>query len=372
MMLKRILVFGITDNPGGVESVIMNYYRHLDREKVQFDFLCNTNEVAYEKEILELGGRIFRVTARSLDNNQYKKDMRNFFENNAKNYSCIWVNICSLANIDYLRYAKKYGIKHRIIHSHNSNNMDSTLRGILHKVNKIILNYYATEFWSCSNDASKWFYNKGILDRENIRLVNNAVDVERFQYNGDKRNEIRLSMGLDNKLVIGHIGRMHFQKNQEFLIDIFYEIKKKVPDSILILVGQGEDEIKIKEKVEKLDLDDSVKFMGVLSDVENVMQSMDLFIFPSLFEGLPLVLIEAQANGLPIFTSANVISKDVKMSDNLQFIDLNRNAKEWADIVYKTYMEKGLSRTDNKTIIKNNGYDIKYEAKKIQEFFESR
>lgn len=199
---KKILVFGITENPGGVESVIMNYYRNIDREKVHFDFLCNSEIVSYEDEILSLGGKIFKVTARSKDYKKYKEDMKNFFENNAKEYSAIWVNVCSLANIDYLKYAKRYGIKRRIIHSHNSRNMDSFLRGMLHRLNKFIIDEYATDFWACSEDAGKWFYCRNIRNSDKFLIVNNAIDIEKYKYNPIIRKEYRAKMGLQDKFVV--------------------------------------------------------------------------------------------------------------------------------------------------------------------------
>ena len=159
----KILVFGITQNPGGVESVIMNYYQKLNKNKIQFDFLCNTLEVAYEKEILKLGGKIYRITARSENAKKYKKELEDFYKKHAHEYNAIWVNVCSLANIDYLKMAKKYNIKYRIIHSHNSENMDSKLRGILHKINKKLIKKYATDYWACSEEAGKWFFNKKIM-----------------------------------------------------------------------------------------------------------------------------------------------------------------------------------------------------------------
>lgn len=200
--LKKILVFGITENPGGVESVIMNYYRNIDREKVHFDFLCNSEVVSYEDEILSLGGKIFKVTARSKDYKKYKEDMKSFFENNAKEYSAIWVNVCSLANIDYLKYAKRYGIKRRIIHSHNSRNMDSFLREMLHRLNKLIINEYATDFWACSEDAGKWFYCRSIRNSNKFLIVNNAIDLEKYKYNPRIREEYRAKMGLQDKFVV--------------------------------------------------------------------------------------------------------------------------------------------------------------------------
>ncbi len=233
---EKVLVFGITENPGGVESVIMNYYRNIDREKIKFDFLCNTEIVAYEEEIKKLGGEIYRITARSKDRKKYKEDMKKFFEEHAKEYTTIWVNVCSLANIDYLIYAKKYGIKRRIIHSHNSRNMDGFLRGMLHRLNKLILGEYATDFWACSEEAGKWFYYPSVRESSKYLIVNNAIDLDKYKYNPEIRKEYRKDLKLEDKLVIGNIGRLHFQKNQIFLIKIFKEIVKKNENSHLIII----------------------------------------------------------------------------------------------------------------------------------------
>ena len=165
--MNKVLVFGITDNMGGIESVIMNYYRTIDRNKIQFDFLCNTEVVAYEKEILSLGGNIYRITARSKNIKKFRNELEYFFKNYSMNYSAIWVNVCSLANIDYL----KYGIKKRIIHGHNSQNMDSKIRGIFHKINKLFIKKYATDFWSCSDEVSKFFYHDSILIDNRYKII---------------------------------------------------------------------------------------------------------------------------------------------------------------------------------------------------------
>ena len=162
--MKKVLVFGITDNPGGIESVIMNYYRHFDKKSISLDFLCNTEIVAYEEEIKSLGGNIYKICARSKNYRQYKKNMIDFYKKNANKYDSIWVNVCSLANIDYLKYAKKYGISKRIIHSHNSQNMDSKLRGMLHKFNRLFIGNIANIYWSCAKDSSPWFFKKKIMN----------------------------------------------------------------------------------------------------------------------------------------------------------------------------------------------------------------
>ena len=287
--MKRVLVFGMTENPGGVESVIMNYYRHINHEKVQFDFLCNCPNIAYEKEIKALGGKVYKITARKNNYVKFKKELRDFMKNNAARYSVLWVNLCSLVNIDYLIEAKKNGIQKRIIHCHNSENDAGKIKGLVHAINKKRIDHFATDFWSCSEDASSWFFSEKILAGEKYKVIPNAIDVRKFERNNTVRYEVREEMGLKGKKVIGHVGRFHFQKNHKFLISVFTELIKKDDNYQLILVGQGELETEIKELVEKKGITDKVTFCGVRNDLDRLYQAMDIFVLPSVFEGLAVV-----------------------------------------------------------------------------------
>ena len=355
----------MTDNPGGVESVIMNYYRHFDRNNIKLDFLCNTEDVAYEDEIKNMGGKIYKITARSKNYKKYRQEINTFFKSHAKEYNAIWVNICSLANIDYLKYAKKYNIPKRIIHCHNSQNMDSFLRGLLHRFNKIFINRYATDFWTCSKEASSWFYGDKIINSDKYLLINNAIDCDKYAYDKNKRDKIRKKFKIENKVVFGNVGRLHFQKNQEFALKVFSEYLKINKDATFLLVGDGED----KEKLEKLcvqyNISDKVKFLGVRNDIPELLQAMDIFLFPSVFEGFGLSLIEAQACKLIVFTSTNV-PIETKMSDNIYYLKLG-NEKEWAKEIAKKY--KNYNREKNKIYIKEKEFDIKENAKKIEKLF---
>lgn len=368
--MKRILVFGMTDNPGGMESCIMNYYRFIDRTKIQFDFLCNFDTMAHYDEVIKLGGNVFFIPKRSESLIKYKKELEAFFKTHAKDYYALWFNTCSLANIDYLKIAKRYDIKIRIVHAHNSQNMDSKLRGVLHNLNRNIVSKYATDFWSCSREASLFFYNSNIINSSKYSIVKNAINLTKYAYNREIREEYREELGLQDKLVIGNVGRLHFQKNHLFLIDIFKEITLRNNNAILLLVGKGPDEEVIKEKVEKCHLEDKVIFLGLRNDVENIMQAMDIFLLPSLFEGLPLVLIEAQASGLQSYASKDVISIESKASDFLRFIGLDKSAYVWADKILNYHNENNLKREDSHSIILNSGFDIEKEAKKMEKFFE--
>lgn len=366
--MKKILVYGITENSGGVESVIMNYYRKLDRTKFQFDILVHKHKVAYEEEIKNLGGNIYYITPRRENYFQYKKELKSFFKQNADNYDAIWVNVCGLSNIDYLKYAKKYGIKTRIIHSHNSKNMGSILTEILHKFNKLFIKKYATDFWSCGELASRYFYSNKIIAGKYHKIINNAVDIDKFKFNNDVRLQCRTELRLNNNFVVGHIGRLHFQKNQEFLIDIFDEIQKLKPNSMLVLVGDGEDKEKLIQKINEKGISDKVIFLGIRKDVELVMQTFDSFVFPSLFEGLPVVLFEAQAAGLKIF-AADTISEKSKITSNFEFLSLESSPKYWAEKIVKE-CDNNYDRMLSNQEMKNSNYNIENQIVEFEKFLE--
>lgn len=327
--MKKIIVFGMTENPGGIESFLMNYYRKLPTERIQFDFLCNTNEVAYEREIQKLGGKIYRIPARRDGRKRFRTALNSFMEKHANEYDAIWVNVCSLANIDYLKAAKKYGIVRRIIHCHNAANGDSFLRGILHLVNKKCIDRYATDFWSCSDSASEWFFGKNILKHPKYRLIYNAVDADEFVPDDNVRDACREELHLQGKLVIGHIGRFHFQKNHRFLLSVFQELQKINADYELLLVGQGELMEEIRSLAEQMNIERHVHFLGLRDDIAKLFQAMDVFVFPSVFEGLPLVLLEAQANGVPVVAS-DTITRSVKVNSNVYFESLKESPQQWA------------------------------------------
>jgi len=366
-MLKRVLVFGMTDNPGGMESCIMNYYRHVDKNKIHFDFLCNWESMVCEKEVKANGSKVYTIPQKSRNYKAYKRAMNTFFSEHADEYDVFWYNTCTLTNIDYLIYAKRYGIKKRIIHAHNSGNETSMIRGILHYVNKIRLGRYATDFWSCSMAAAVYFFIKKQIYSQKYRLINNAISTYNYKYDILIRNEVRKNLGLEDKYVIGHVGRFQFQKNHEFLIDIFYEYLKLDSRAVLMLVGQGEEEDAIRQKVINLGIEKSVLFMGVRTDVNRLLQAMDVFLLPSRFEGLPLVLIEAQTSGLRCLTTKNKVPYEVNVTGNVEFEELNENSIEWAHHI--EYMEKQpYDRKSCLDLITDAGYDILKEAEKMESY----
>lgn len=337
--MYNVLVFGMTENPGGVESFLMNYYRRIDLSRFHFDFLCNSYDpVAFEDEIHRMGGRTVHFTARRRDPLRFKKELESFFAKHAGEYQAVWVNVNSLANIDYLKMAKKYGIPKRIIHSHNAQNMDTKLRGLLHEANRSAVGRYATDFWACSDYAAQWFYagrgGKGPL-RHPAVVIRNAIDVEKIQAGIMQRKELRRKLGWEDAFILACIGRLHFQKNQKFAIDVLTELLPRMPQARLLLVGQGEDEDMLRARVREKGVGEQVCFAGTARDVSGYLGASDLFLFPSVFEGLGIAGLEAQAAGLPTLASAGVIPQDIAVTDLLQSVPLEDGPAAWAERIIR-------------------------------------
>lgn len=366
--MKKILVYGLTQTKGGVESFLMNYYRNFDKDKVQLDFISNTETAAYEDEVKALGGQVYKVCSKKKNPFKFKSDLEMIFKEHPNEYDVMWVNSCSLANIDYLKAAKKYGIKKRIIHSHSASNMFGKFKGALHKFNKSRITSYANCFWACSYSAAKWFYNDEILKSEQFKLIKNAVDIRDFKYDKQVRNKYRKELGIDDKFVLGNIGRFNYEKNHNFLIDIFSEIYKENKNTVLLLIGEGDLEKEVKDKVEKLQLNDGVIFLGTRSDVNKLIQAIDVFLMPSRFEGLPVSAIEAQASGVKCILSSN-ITEEVRVTDLVQFerIDQNDSVVQWKNKIL-TYKD-GYDRRDTTKEIFESGFEIKSATKMLQDIF---
>lgn len=366
--MKKILVYGLTQTRGGVESFLLNYYKNFNTDNIQMDFISNTPDTVYKEEVAALGGKIFNVSSKKKNPLKFKRDMENIFKNHSNEYDAIWVNLCSLANIDYLKYAKKYGIKRRIVHSHNAGNMFGKLKETLHNYNKKRIDKYATDFWACSNSAAKWFYENDILRSSKFKIINNAVDISKFRFNEKIREEYRENLNVKDKLVLGNVGRFHFQKNHEFLVDVFSQVYKSDKDSVLLLIGDGELQNSIKEKVNILGLNEAVRFLGSRNDVNNIIQAMDLFLMPSRFEGLPVAAIEAQVSGIKSFLS-DKITNEIEVTELIDFISIDKveSVKQWSNKILE--YRNGYNRRDMKKEIAESGFEIEEAAKQLEEFF---
>lgn len=363
----KILIWGATDVVGGVEMVLLNYISNISIEDIQFDFINTYDEISIGDSVTKRGGRIISLPNRKRNYFKYIKELNSFMKDHASEYTCVWLNDCMFGNIDILKLAKKYGIKRRIIHAHNSLNMGGGVsRLIRHKVNSYRLKNYATDYWACSMLAAQWSYTKSTIRSEKINVVPNAVDLGKFGFNTRTRNRYREELGLKGNVVFGHVGRFHYQKNHRFLIQIFSEILKIVPNAKLLLIGDGEDKESIIKLVKELNICDSVVFLGIRNDVAHLFQAMDAFLLPSLFEGLPVVMVEAQASSLPCYV-ADTITQESDISGNVRYYSLGETACQWAKNICMDL--ESFIREDVSPIVKNNGYSIKDAAEKLKAEF---
>lgn len=329
----------------GVESVIMNYYRHLDHSKVQFDFICDedSTRIPYD-EIKKLGGRVFLVP-KYQNLPKYLKALEKLFKENQ--YRIVHSNINTLS-VFPLYAAKKAGVPIRISHSHSTSNPKEWKRNLIKNILRPFSKRYATDYFACSELAGRYLFGNKAFDQGEVKIIHNAIDIEKFKFDEVARKKLRKELGIkDSTVVIGHVGRFVQQKNHTFLVDVFKEYHKKNPDSKLLLVGSGPLEDEIKKKVEKLDLKESVLFLGQRDDINKLYSVMDVFCLPSLYEGLPVVGIEAQAADLPCVFS-DKITNDIKITDSIKFMKLTDKIKLWSDEITKAINSKRPSTKSDK------------------------
>ena len=347
---------------GGVEAVIMNYYRNIDKSKIQFDFICDSDstDIPYE-EIEALGGRVILCPPyqKALE---YHKELKRILKNG--NYKIVHSHINTLS-VFSLWAAKSAGIPIRIAHSHSTTNKKEKKKDLLKKLLKPFSKMFATDYMCCSELSGRWLFGNKEYDKGNVYLLNNAIDLDKFKYDEEIRNKKRNELKIEkDTFVIGHIGRFVEQKNHRFLIDVFNEITKKNENSLLLLAGQGPLMDEMKEKVKTLNLENKVRFLGQRNDVNELYQAFDMFLLPSLYEGLPVVGIEAQATGNLCFLSDDM-TKETKILDSTVFMSLNNSAKEWADRILSS--AKTYQKHDTTEEVSRYGFNIKEEASKLEE-----
>ena len=344
----RILHVVTHMNRGGLETMIMNYYRNIDRNQVQFDFLTHRPyEGVYGEEIKQLGGCIYHLPRLNPFSPSYLKALESFFETH-KEYKIVHVHQDCMSGV-ILKVALKYNVPVRIAHSHSSS-QDKDIKYPIKLLFKPSIKKYANYFFSCGEKAGKWMF-----DGQHFEIINNAIDARKYVFNEEIRKEQRENWGLnDSDIVIGHVGRFCPPKNHEFLIEVFSELLKKKQFK-LVLVGKGELKKTIEAKVTELGMEDSVIFTGLRNDVPNILQMFDAFVFPSVYEGFPVALLEAQASGLHCFVSDRV-SAECNVTDLVETISIKEEAEVWADHIIKG-TQKGVRRNTYNEI-KNAGYDI--------------
>ncbi len=376
-MAQGIRVLHVLGNTqlGGAESRVMDLYRHMDRERVRFDFLVHTEkEGHFDKEIKELGGQIFCVPRFRLYNFfSYRKAVKNFFEGH-KEFQAVQGHITSTASI-YLPIAKKAGIPVTIAHARSAG-VDKGIKGKMTRWMRRNLSKKADYLFTCSELAGiSVFGEKAVREGKTI-FIPNAIDCRLFAYNEKKRMELRRKLGIEDKYVIGHVGRFHYAKNHEYLLHIFAELCKKEKlnedlknkkSFVLLLLGEGSGMEGARALAEELGIADRVYFLGNRDNIYDYYQAMDYFVYPSRYEGLPGTMVEAQASGLKCVMS-DTICREVAVTELVHTMDIRADAALWADYIRETADYQRKSHVEE---MQKAGFDVNGQAERMMAFYEN-
>lgn len=356
----RVLQVVTIMNRGGIETMIMNHYRAIDRTKIQFDFLVHRQERGdYDDEIVQLGGRIYRAfPIRPWKYIQYFKWLNIFFKDN-NSYIAIHSHIQENSGLVF-KIASKYNLNNLIANSHIAT-LGVDYKYLFRQYGRILTNKYSTTKLACGVKAGKFLYG----NKTEFIILKNAIKSEEFSFDLKKREYIRKQLGINENFVIGNISRFCTQKNHSFIIDIFEEIYKINSSAKLLLIGDGPLKADIIEKVKNKSIYENIIFMGIRSDIPDLLQAIDVILFPSLFEGLPVSIIESQAAGLPCVLS-DTIDPDVKITPNVDFVSLKAPTSNWCDSVIS---KQSFKRTSTQEYIISSGYDLSTSINKLTQIY---
>lgn len=374
MIDKKIKLLFYTElwSNAGIESVIMSLFRNFDLSRIQVDIMSSQNLTNfYDAEINRLGGRKI-ITLNESYSNPAKRMLANqtaFKDALKKNkYDVVHLHMCNAAAMSYGKIAKDLRVPVVAYHSHNTNLGSShrTIKTMIHTISKMRYERYADLLFSCSDLASGWMFTRNAISSGKVQIINNAIDLERFAFNEMIRKQTRKELGIDREILVGHIGRFQETKNQTFLLDIFSAFHQKEPKSKLILVGEGEDMPSIMEKSKKLGIYNDVIFYGTTNKIPQILWAMDVFVLPSLFEGNPVVGIEAQAASTPCIF-ADTVTTMCNITGTVKYLSLKDGVSTWAEQIASSAKEP---RSLSIEIMREKGYDIKCVAKQMQEKYE--
>lgn len=372
--MKILYVLNDTFKKGGTESVVFNYFDNINQDAYQIDFMIHTTqEEAATNEmynfLIDSGVKVYCVVPRRISVEQNRREIKKVLKEN--HYDIVHSH-ADAANSIILSIAKKCGVKIRIAHSHNTGipikirNLKSFLHVSYLQLCRYKTRKIANVFLACSKEAGLWLFGKKLYKNGKIKVLSNAIDVDNFKYNKEQRYTVRKKLGYDTECVLGHVGRFSVQKNHLFILQLFAEILKKNDNYRLLLVGDGPDIEEIKNRSRQMEVFEKIKFIGASNEVSKLLQAMDVFVFPSLYEGLGISIIEAQANGLPcVMTESSKVSSDGCVTDLVKRIPLN-DIDAWGKYIIDVDKER-KNRLDE---IKRAGFDIRIEVKKLEAIYD--
>lgn len=354
---------------GGVEANVMNYYRHIDKSRIQFDFIVqNDSTVVPEQEIKELGGRIFYIPSYK-NIIAYTNSLYHIF--NSIHPLIVHSNMNAIS-VFTLKAAKRAEVPIRIAHSHSTGNPNETVKNVVKNMLKPYSKIYPTELVACSEYSGKWLFGEDAVQQGKVKIIKNAIESDRFTFSASLRNNTRKMLGIPAETVaIGVVGRFCAQKNQAFALHVFADILKKNPNAHLYFAGDGDSRQEIEGKVSSMKLNASVDFLGNRSDINLLYQAFDVLLMPSLYEGLPVAGIEAQAASLPIIASDKITNEASIVSNGMTFISLDAPSEVWADAVLQAAHQSRKPGAERHREIIEAGYDISQNADEVSSWYEN-
>lgn len=346
--MKHILVYGMSDNPGGIETYLLGMSRRMKKYGLQFDFISDFPGLAYDSELRAEGASVYFIPAKGKKLLSHWKGFAKVLREHPE-YDTVYFNILD-AGAAFSMLIPWLMRRKIVVHSHNG----STDKVMLHRVCRPFLKIMADRRMACSELAADYMFGRQENGKRKALVIPNAIDAARYDYNEAIRNEYRRKLEVEDQFVVCHIGRISEQKNPYRLLDIFAALCRKEENAVLLYAGNGELREQVMDYAQKLPCADRIRFLGVRSDIAEILQASDVFLLPSLYEGLPIVAIEAQAAGLPLVLST-AISRETDITGNVRFLDLRRSDENWADELLRC---RNWKRESCREKIGDAGYDL--------------
>ncbi len=363
-MIKVLHLFTTMDN-GGVESFLYNYYINMNHTEIAFDFIVPGDKIGFlENDVKKMNSNVYHVSLFKKHPFQQIKQLSKIVREG--NYDIIHCH--GYKSFIGIFLGKMHKVPNRIIHSHMAFVKETIFEKTIRKIITYIIKIYATDFFACGLDAARWLYGNKFYNSGKVKIINNAIDLDKFKFNEKYRKKFREEINCTDEILIGNVARLSKQKNQLYSLKIIKKLLEEKVNAKLVLVGSGEDEKLLKKEAKKLGVDSNTLFLGIRSDVNKLLSGLDVFILPSLYEGLPVVLAEVQASGLNCLVS-NTVTDEIKVTNNIKYLPLEEDCNNWVNYIKKLLKKEKYDRLANYKKMKNGKYDIKSQSEKLYNLY---